>query len=90
MADAADAECFDLGQFAGVEDVTLGLDPLIEVLELVARILRGMERGDDRRLNCRRQEAAQAELVHLFHQRLTVGRITRMPRRQAAFFAVLQ
>ncbi|MNR10592.1 hypothetical protein D3C85_1268500 [compost metagenome] len=90
MADAADAEGFDLGQFAGVEDVTLGLDPLVEFLELVARIFRGVEGGDDGRLNGRRQEAAQPQVTHLFHQCLAVGGVACVPGRQAAFFVVLQ
>jgi hypothetical protein len=58
MADAAAAEGLDLGQFAGVEAVTLGLDPFVERLEFVARIFRRVESSDDRRLNRGRQEAA--------------------------------
>ena len=60
-ADAADAEGLDLGQLARVKDEALGLDPLVEVLELVAGIGGGVEGDDDRRLDLGRQEAAQAD-----------------------------
>ncbi|MNF62651.1 hypothetical protein D3C84_443350 [compost metagenome] len=49
-----------------------------------------MEGGDDRRLDSRRQEAAQAQFAHLLHQCLAVGGVAFVPRRQAAFFVVLQ
>ena len=66
VADAADAEGFYLGQFAGVENETLGLDPLVEVLELVARVFWRMEGDDDRRLDGGWQEAAQTQCCLLY------------------------
>lgn len=59
-ANAADAEGFHLGQLARVKDEALGLDPLVEVLELIASIVRRMEGDYDRRLDLGWQEAAQA------------------------------
>ena len=51
VPDTADAERFDLGQFAGVQDETLGLDPFVERFEVIARVCGGVERHDNRRLN---------------------------------------
>ena len=90
MADAADAERFHLGQFAGVQDETLGLDPLVEVLELVARVFGGVEGDDDGGLDCGRQKTAQTNAGHAVQKRLAVLGIASMACRQATFLLVLQ
>ena len=71
-ANATDAEGFDLGQFAGVEDETLGLDAFVEFLELVARVFRRVEGDDDRRLNRGRQETANPQSGHVIEQHLSL------------------
>ena len=64
VAYAAHAECFNLGQFAWVENETLGLDPFVEFLELITRVFRGMESDDDRCLNRFGQETANPQRGH--------------------------
>src|SRR6516225_11255109 len=64
LSHAADTEGFQRGELPRIQDVTACLDGVVEALEGVARVLRCVERHDDRRLNRRRQEAAQAEPRH--------------------------
>lgn len=90
MADAAHAKGFHLGQLARIKDEALGLDPFVEVLELVARVFWCVEGDDDRRLDRRRQKAAQAQCGHAIQQGLAVVRVALMAGGQAAFFGVLQ
>ena len=84
-ADAAHAECLDLGQLAGIEDEPLGLDPFVEVRELVARVTRGVEGDDDRGLDGSGQKAAQADGRHAVEQGLAVACIALVARRQTHF-----
>lgn len=89
MADAADAEGFHLGQLARIEDEALLPHALVEVGEAVARIARRVEGNDDRRLDFRRQEAAETEPGHLAEQRFAIARVAPLARRQAALLFVL-
>ena len=54
MTDAAHAKGFHVGQFARVQNETLDLDQKVERFELIARIVGGVEGGNDRRLDSRR------------------------------------
>lgn len=89
VADAADAEGFHLGQLARIEDEALLPHALVEVGEAVARIARRVEGNDDRRLDFRRQEAAETEPGHLAEQRFAIARVAPLARRQAALLFVL-
>ena len=90
VSDAAHTECFDLGQFAGVKDESLGFDTFVERFELIARVVWSMKGDDNRRLYRVGQEAAQPQFCHVIDQCPAVVGIALMACRQAAFFAVLQ
>ena len=90
MTDAAHTKGIDLSQFAGVQNETLGLDPLIEILELVTRVFWGMEGDDNRRLNGRWHKAANAQGGHAVKQGLAVLGVALMTGWQTALFVVLR
>ena len=63
-ADAADAQRVDLRQLAGVEHEALLPHAVVELLEVVARILRGVEGHDHRRLVARLEEQLETQARH--------------------------
>src|SRR5579864_1826735 len=89
LSHAADAEGLERGQLAGIEDIAERLDGVVEALELVARVVRGMEGHDDRGLDRRRQEALQAERGHAIDQRAAVARVARAAGGEPAFLQIL-
>src|SRR5438874_485844 len=76
-ADAAHAKRLDLRELARIENEALVAHALVEVLERVSRIRGSMEGDDDRRLNLRLEEGAEAELRHSGNKRLAVCRVAR-------------
>ena len=84
-ADAADAEGLGLGQLAWVENKTFIADQVVKSLELVAAAVRRVHGDNDRRLDLGRQELNQSQFAHAGHQGVIVRRVTRQPRRLAAF-----
>ena len=76
-ADAADAERLDLRKLARIENEALVTDARVELLEVVRRVGRRMERQDDRRLYFRLQEELEAELGESGDERLAILRIAR-------------
>src|SRR6266404_521616 len=61
LAQAADTERFKRRELAGIQDVAVLLDGVVEGLERVVRTVRRVERYDDRRLNRRGQETLESE-----------------------------
>src|ERR1700681_3866211 len=64
LAHAPDKERFQRRELAGIQDVAVRLDGVVERLERVVWTVRRVERYDDRRLNRRGQKTLESEFSH--------------------------
>src|SRR6266478_5448468 len=90
LAHAADTERFPRRELAGIQDVAVRLDGVVEGLEGVVRTVGRVEGYDDRRLNRRGQETLQSEFCHAVDQRAAVMRVAGTARGEPALFEILR
>src|SRR6202140_1252507 len=90
LAHAADTERLQRCELAGIQDVAVRLDGVVEGLEGVVRTVRRVERYEDRRLNRRGQETPESEFCHAVDERAAVMRVAGAARGEAALFEILR
>src|SRR5919109_446534 len=88
-ADAADAEGVGDGELAGIDDVALVAQAIVEGVEAELRVGRHAKGDDDRRLQVVGQQRLEAERAHALDEDAAVAAVSRAAAGDAALLFVL-
>ncbi|SVC95909.1 uncharacterized protein METZ01_LOCUS348763, partial [marine metagenome] len=90
IADTADPETVDTGQFAGIDNETAAVQRVIKYLELEIWVGRGQKCHDDRGLNLIGQIGLETHRPHAFNQNVAIVPIARAAPDDTAFIGMLR